>query len=137
LFVEQDYNNHVTRNLVAYNEYQRTYQLARYHRRKEAAKRFLGGKCVRCGATEQLEVDHVDPAQKSFNISNLWAVTEDRFYAELRKCQLLCRPHHLEKTAAENSVDHGGGASGKKNCPCVLCKQKKAEYMASYRKGGR
>lgn len=117
-----------------YNEYQREYQLARYHQRKRDAIAFLGGKCVICETVEQLEIDHIDRALKSFNISNLWAVKEERFYAELAKCQLLCRPHHIEKTRRELSVDHGGGLSGKKNCPCGLCKQKKADYMADYNK---
>jgi hypothetical protein len=115
-----------------YNDYQRVYQLARYHRRKAAAIEFLGGKCFQCGSTEGLEIDHIDPALKTFTISKLWSVSKALFYAELRKCQLLCKPHHIEKTRQEQSVEHGGGASGKKNCPCKLCKAKKAEYMSAY-----
>jgi len=29
----------------------------------------LGGRCVRCGATEDLEFDHIDPSTKRFTIS--------------------------------------------------------------------
>jgi hypothetical protein len=62
-----------------------------------------------------------------------WAV----LLAELAKCQLLCPPHHLEKSmrqGAFGAVGHGGGASGKKNCPCVPCKARKAAYMKVYKK---
>ena len=38
----------------------------------------LGGKCVRCGATEDLEFDHVDPSIKVFagcaGLSKAWHV---------------------------------------------------------------
>jgi hypothetical protein len=127
----------MARNHAAYNEYQRNYQLARYHNRKRAAIQFLGGVCARCASTEHLEIDHIDPALKSFPISKLWSVSEERFYAELRKCQLLCKPHHIEKTRQEQSVDHGGGATGKRNCKCAPCKRRKAEYMKTYERPGR
>jgi hypothetical protein len=29
------------------------------------------------------------------------------------------------------SVEHGGGLSGKKNCKCVPCRARKAEYASS------
>lgn len=34
-----------------------------------------------------------------------------------------------------NEVEHGGGTSGKKNCPCDLCKVKKAQYQKLYKSG--
>jgi hypothetical protein len=124
----------VARDRENYNKYQRIYQLDRFRRRKQEAIAFLGGKCVVCETTENLEIDHIDRTLKNFSVSEMWAVKEERFYAELRKCQLLCKSHHLEKTIKESSVPHGGGVSGKKNCPCILCKQKKAEYMTAYSK---
>lgn len=115
-----------------YNEYMRVYMLDRYHERRAEAVRRLGGRCAVCGVTEDLEIDHIDPALKSFNISSLWSVSKKRFEAELEKCQALCKVHHIEKTRREQSVDHGGGMSGKRNCPCRPCKQRKAEYMTTY-----
>jgi hypothetical protein len=125
----------MARDLVAYNEYQREYQLTRYHQRKKAAIAQLGGKCALCEVAEDLEIDHIDPALKMLAISRLWSVSEAKFLAELEKCQLLCKPHHAEKTRREQSVDHGGGASGKRNCPCKPCKRRKAEYMSAYTRG--
>jgi hypothetical protein len=118
----------MARDRERYNEYQREYQLARYHQRKQDAIAFLGGKCAQCDTTEQLEIDHIDRTTKSFPVGKMWSIKEEQFYAELKKCQLLCKPHHIEKTRAELSVPHGGGMSGKKNCPCVPCKQRKSEY---------
>lgn len=110
----------------------RVYMLARYHERRAEAVAYLGGKCVECDETEGLELDHVDPSLKTMSVSKLWSVTYPRYRAEIELCQLLCGPHHRAKTAAEQSVEHGGGVSGKKNCPCGLCKAKRAEYMKKY-----
>lgn len=41
--------------------------------------------CVACGATEQLEVDHIDPAAKSSH--RIWSWTKERRDAELAKCR--------------------------------------------------
>lgn len=64
----------------------------------------------------------------------MWTFSEERLQAELKKCQLLCHDCHREKTLKEISVDHGEGLSGKKNCPCAPCKQRKSEYMVEYNK---
>lgn len=106
--------------------------LRRYHERRAEAIASLGGQCAVCGAAEDLEIDHIDPALKSFDISKLWSVSKVRFRAELVKCQVLCKPHHIEKTRREQSVDHGGGASGKRNCKCRPCRDRKSEYMVVY-----
>jgi 5-methylcytosine-specific restriction endonuclease McrA len=83
------------------NEYQRKYQKNRYHDRKKQAIKALGGKCVTCGSTENLELDHKDPDDKSFTITKLWSVPEDEFKREVKKCRLLCRKHHLKNTGKQ------------------------------------
>ena len=73
-------------------------------RRKLKIIDYLGGKCVVCGTTESLEIDHIDPSTKSFvlNGNNLnWAW--ETLLPEIHKCQLLCRSHHIEKSAKEAS----------------------------------
>jgi hypothetical protein len=115
-----------------YNERMRDYMLARYHERRAEALITLGGKCAVCDSTKDLDIDHIDPALKSFTISRLWSVSKARFEAELMKCQLLCKPHHIEKTRREQSVEHGGGVSGKRNCKCKPCRDRKAAYMIEY-----
>ena len=69
--------------------------------RKAVAKYILGGVCVACGTKKRLEFDHVDPSTKSFNISECAGRTWESFMEEVGKCQLLCRPCHIEKSIAE------------------------------------
>ena len=69
---------------------------------------WLGGKCVRCGTTVDLQFDHKDPSTMAFRLNGSaldkpWLV----LVAEARKCQLLCPPHHIEKSR-ENG-EFGGG----------------------------
>jgi len=58
----------------------------------------MGGKCVKCGCTEALEFDHIDPTTKSFNISAGYHKPKEVLEEELAKCQLLCVSCHREKT---------------------------------------
>ena len=64
-------------------------------KRKAIMIEMLGGKCVDCGTTENLQFDHIDPSKKSFNIA---CVLSERMLAELEKCELRCGDCHLEKT---------------------------------------
>lgn len=117
----------------SYNEYQRVYQLERYHRRRAQAIEKLGGECVVCGFQEDLEFDHIDPQLKSFSVSSLWSSSESKFWPEIEKCQLLCKEHHQEKTSAEQSVEHGKGLTGKKSCRCELCGPLKNEHSRNWK----
>jgi 5-methylcytosine-specific restriction endonuclease McrA len=122
------------KNREEYNAYMRDYQKARYYRRRLEAIASLGGKCVTCGRTEDLEFDHINPSDKTYNVARiLTGGSEQKVQAELQKCQLLCKECHDKKTYAvdgdQKTVGHGGGNSGKRNCKCEPCKLKKAEYM--------
>jgi hypothetical protein len=110
------------------NEYMRTYMLNRYHERRAEALALLGGKCAKCGTTDDLQIDHIDPATKTMSISGMWSCSYERYLRELKLCQLLCREHHRKKTAQEQSIPHGGGKTGKKNCMCELCGPLKRQY---------
>ena len=66
-----------------------------HHKRKNILIEMLGGKCVDCGTTKNLQFDHIDPSKKSFNIS---CVLSERTLKELEKCELRCGNCHLEKT---------------------------------------
>ncbi len=58
------------------------------------------GPCRKCGSSEKLEVDHVDPSQKVTH--SVWTWAADRRNAELAKCQVLCEKCHLQKSILEN-----------------------------------
>ena len=71
---------------------------------------FLGGSCAQCDMTNlehntiygtDLELDHIDPATKSFNPKSRWAYRWDAILPEVTKCQPLCKVCHANKT-------HGG-----------------------------
>ena len=58
----------------------------------------LGGKCVECGTTKSLQFDHINPLEKSFDISRKMTAPLEVLYPEIDKCQLLCSKCHIEKT---------------------------------------
>ncbi len=120
-----------------YNEYMREYMLNRYHRLRLEALEAKGGKCIDCGSSSRLEFDHEDASDKKFSVAKIFTHAKFKILAELEKCVLRCQDCHLQKSLAQGditTVEHGGGVSGKKNCPCDLCKSKKSEYMKKYKK---
>lgn len=65
----------------------------------------LGGKCVRCGTTERLHIDHVKPRKSSEpEIASLTSADRGIVARELGKCQLLCAGCHAKKTAADRQA---------------------------------
>ena len=82
-----------------------------YMERRRTAWIEANGPCRYCGSSEDLEVDHVDPATKVS--SKFWHWSAERRSMELAKCQVLCRVCHAKKTAQEwrtlrtNPIPHG------------------------------
>jgi len=71
--------------------------------RRQYLREYLGGKCVRCGSIENLEFDHFIKENKSFTISSsLTCFSIEDLILEADKCQLLCRPCHIEKSHEED-----------------------------------
>lgn len=101
----------------------RTYMANRRARRLADLRQMLGGKCARCGTTDDLQFDHVDPSTKTFEISGRkldgpW----DDLLAEVAKCQLLCEPCHIKKTAEDRpECPHGAWRYRRYGCRCVTC----------------
>jgi 5-methylcytosine-specific restriction endonuclease McrA len=79
-------------------DYIARYNLARYNKRKAEAIEILGGVCVVCGSTDNLQFDHLNPSTKKFSLGKLWSSSQDVFLEELSKCQLLCFTCHIAKT---------------------------------------
>lgn len=117
----------------------RGYMLRRYKERMSAAVEKLGGKCSNCGAGDDLQLDHIDPNQKSFNIARKWSISEKKFWQEVSKCQLLCQKCHTEKTlkdlGRESAKDKHGTISSYRYCKCEECLEaKKRENKKSIAK---
>lgn len=111
----------------------RVYMLARYHKRRREAVFRLGGKCAICGSGEDLEIDHIDRTTKSMNVARMTMVSQERFDAELKKCQLLCSKHHDEKTTRDRGLKPARGTHGTlssyRYCRCERCRKAKSDYM--------
>jgi hypothetical protein len=66
----------------------------------------LGGKCVGCGITENLQFDHIDRKQKSFTIGKMLGYSlENKLIPEAKKCQLLCKSCHQIKTTINHDMN--------------------------------
>jgi len=119
-------------------ETQRSYQKEWVTERRTAWILSQGGKCVKCGNTENLEVDHIDPNTKTMNPRRLWSLSESNPIrrAELDKCQILCYSCHKEKTRLEKSKDFQHGDYGmykRRGCRCNLCKAANAQRKREQR----
>ncbi len=111
------------------------YMRRRYHDRRARVVAHLGGKCRVCGAVEGLEIDHVDPAAKTYNVHRMLILSEAKMWEEVAKCQLLCGQHHDEKTMREKGFrlagEYGHGTHAMyRYCKCAECRA----FMSAYNK---
>ena len=116
---------------VAYNAYMRKNHLERYRHLRGKAINYLGGKCVKCGSTDSLEFDHIDPATKKFTIGNLLSVPIEDLYPELDKCRLLCAKCHRKRHSTAKGKH--GTISSYRYCHCELCRKANAEAKRRWR----
>ena len=113
-----------------YNTWMRKRTARTHVVRKAWATGLLGGKCVSCGAGEELEFDHVDPATKSFNVGqHLGRYSEKKLREELSKCQLLCKDCHRKKTGL---AAHGTRPCYVGGCRCEACTEANKLYYREY-----
>lgn len=88
----------------------------------------LGGRCVNCGATDNLHIHHV--SDKLFTISSGWSFSKSRLNEELKKCELQCEVCHR----AIHTRPHGTEARYRHSaCRCDLCKRAHTLRMKEYR----
>lgn len=74
-------------------------QNSQYQKRMDKLRNAFGNKCVKCGATNNLHFDHIDPATKIAAIGDLATCNGfKRCYEEALKCQLLCKSCHIQKS---------------------------------------
>jgi hypothetical protein len=109
-----------------FNDYQRR----RYRERLNWAIEYLGDRCATCGGDGPFDFDHLDPALKTANVTAMHMRSFEVFKAEVDKCQLLCRPCHIARTAAARPPRrHGTRASYKYGrCRCDSCRSAARAY---------
>lgn len=84
---------------IKHSEERKVYFKKRYYDTLSECIEKLGGECVKCGATQRLEFDHIHSKNKSFEITRRLLMSDKKkLQEELDKCQLLCYDCHLEKT---------------------------------------
>lgn len=110
----------------------------RWIKRRAEAVTLLGGKCVKCGQTESLEFDHIDPLTKINTIAKMSSFSNQRFSDEIAKCQLLCKSCHEEKTLKDlgqiSAKLRHGTITTYTYCRCTMCKAAKSAYAKEYMK---
>jgi 5-methylcytosine-specific restriction endonuclease McrA len=112
----------------------------RYRDRIIEAHWLKKNKCNHCGLKKSLkkgsvkfELDHINPEEKSFNISDkIKSLPWDEVLLELEKCQLLCFPCHKKKTAPFKGMNHGP-TMYRTGCRCDICKAGNAALQQAFR----
>lgn len=112
------------------------YHAEYYRKRMDEYLTVLGNKCVKCGSTSNLQIDHIDPKDKELNPSSLWSSkdNQDAITTELSKCQCLCKACHMQKTKddwKQGNIYHVPPTHGsvyswmKLRCKCAACTEAK------------
>ncbi len=112
--------------------------LKRYHSRRASILEQLGGQCKACVSKENLEIDHIDPDQKSHELAGkLSSLAKLKLEAEIEKCQLLCGDCHTEKTLVDNGFQrttHGTTTMYcHHKCRCEICRTANSVRSRAYK----
>ena len=75
-----------------------------YRKNKETVWMTLGNKCARCGCKHNLQLDHIDPRTKKFDVTPKLGSKLGPLWEEIHKCQLLCESCHREKNKEDQEV---------------------------------
>jgi flagellar biosynthesis GTPase FlhF len=78
----------------------------RKRKHKQYLIKMLGGKCLGCGTTKNLQFDHIDRTEKSFCIGSSLASKLEKLVEEANKCQLLCEKCHQHKTLINHDCNN-------------------------------
>lgn len=106
-------------NTIERRRYFREYYKNRRQKQLELVAQFHNRivACFKCNSKTELEIDHIDKAQKKFNVNRKMLNKE-----ELSKCQLLCRNCHEDKTSTELMNNEHGSPRMSMRCKCSICK---------------
>jgi hypothetical protein len=95
----------------------------------------LGGGCVVCGTSENLEFHHINSSEKKFKISTMLCWNKQRVILEALKCELRCRDHHIE--VHYTPLVHGTRGGYRRGCRCDACLSAKRDYMNNWQNNHR
>lgn len=97
------------------------------------------GSCTKCGSWDRLEVDHINPLEKTSHKVFSWC--KEKRELELSKCQVLCYFCHKQKTKVDMQVFfekethhiHGTNTEYRRGCRCEPCRKAKYEEGKAYK----
>ena len=106
-------------------KFDKEYHKQYWHKRRKKIIDYLGGKCIKCGSKEKLEIDHINANEKVCNVKD--NLTFKTMKEEIDKCQVLCYDCHKEKSISERKPFIHGSRYGwqKKHCKCNDCQSTK------------
>lgn len=117
----------------------KTYMKKRRSKNKQYAVDKLGGKCIKCESTNNLQFDHIKTRKENggFVIANMLSHGRAKLDKELAMCQLLCEDCHKTKTLKDMGwkdakVEHGTPRSHL-YCKCAVCKSAHNKRINEYR----
>jgi hypothetical protein len=118
-------------------EAKREYERERKRLWRIKAHGLLGGKCIICDSTDNLEFHHKDPKLKRFNLARAYSRRWESQIEEILTCELRCDNCHKLAHAAI----HGSFRKYANGCRCSECvsffRDKNRARMAKYRSEGR
>lgn len=82
---------------------------ARRKDKRNQCIKYAGGKCKNCGynaCLDALDFHHIDPLEKSFELSSHWNKKFATLKVEIDKCLLLCSNCHREVHAGFLDISH-------------------------------
>jgi hypothetical protein len=96
------------------------------------------GPCVSCGTWDNLEIDHIDPSTKEYEINRIWTRNQELRDYELAKCPALCNTCHIAKSTLEQKnnkpTTHGSDKYYRDHkCRCDICVFAFRQRLKAYR----
>ena len=114
-------------------EQRKAWATVRHGNRIDQAKAMLGGKCINCGATDQLCFITKEGEERGFKIQGspkAWWLPEAEFFVEVKKKELWCTPCHNQ-----SRIVHGVGRYNR-GCRCEVCRQARREEYQRWKARG-
>jgi hypothetical protein len=113
------------------NQYMNQYMKKRYVNRRAEAIIYLGGVCVICFTTQNLDFHHENSEEKKFTIAKGSSFSNERFWSEIDKCILLCKDcHHTQHTS---TYPCGTPQKYWRGCRCDDCKAANSKHCREYK----
>jgi len=133
--VETRFPDEKKKDAVWRKGYMKQYHSSKAKKQRNRALQILGGKCVKCRTTENLQFDHIDPATKSFHIGQQITGSWEEIEKELKKCQLLCYRCHKIKSGKESAAFNARVFSGERSSRAKLTDAQAEQYRIRFKAG--